>query len=451
MNYIVNFVFWFKNYLFRPYAIKQYRCALRNYKLNSTRLEELNWEKRKLLVFYAYQNIPFYHDFYEMNRFHPSMLHTEKDWEKVPVLEKNMVRENIDRMKASCISKRHIGTTSTGGSTGIPLKIYVDKRFHWEIVGWRMFKQWAISPGDNVGIIHRRVPISFIGKLKNRLLWWPTKRIYLNASSIDDDDVQHFVDDIIRKKIVWLQGYVGGLERVADYILANQITIKTLKMVWATSAPLLANVRLKMESAFRCKIMNQYGCCEVPNIAMQCCKGEHLHINNDVVHIDILNSEGHIVMDEEGDILVTNLESRAFPLIKYRLGDRGTILSQHCICGSPFPLLKQIKGRISDAIYTPSGVYIDGCYLTTLFDKYSTLFNQFQIFQHKDYSVTIYVKTYKNDELTRNALDYVKNRLSTDTKNEIPINISIVKHIEDDRGKIRYILSEIALSKYNRP
>lgn len=443
---VKDLIFWSKNKLLRHKAVCQYKTALQNQTKSIEELKKLNWEKRCDIVNYAYNNISFYKDFYDSKGFNPSDLKKEKDWEKVPILPKKLVRENIEIIKNQNISKKYIGIATTGGSTGLPLKIYTDKRFNWEVLGWRMFKQWDVSPADNVGIIHRRVPTTFFGKFKNRALWWPTKRAYLNASSMNEEEIRNFVNEIISKKIIWLQGYVGGLEKVADYINTHNITITTLRLVWSTSAPLIDNVRLKMVRAFNCKIMNQYGSNEFPNIAMQCKDSDDLHINYDSVHIDILSNNKYVT-DEEGDILVTCFENKAFPLIKYEIGDRGTISSISCKCGNPLPQLKRIKGRTSDSVYTPSGRYIDGNYLTCLFDDYPTIFDQFQVYQTKDYSLDIRVKIYKDNVETKKALDTIKRTLEAKVNNEIPVSISIVNHINDDKGKIRYIISEIALDK----
>lgn len=437
-------IFWIKNKFFRRKACLQYKMALDNASTDIDKIKVLNWKRRVEIVQFAYSNIPFYKDFYDSKGFNPSMLKLESDWERVPILPKKLVRENIERIKNPNVNDRYIGIATTGGSTGLPLKIYTDKRFNWEVLGWRMFKQWGVSPADNVGIIHRRVPTTFIGKLKNRTLWWPTKRVYLNASSVNEEDIKKFVQGIISKKVVWLQGYVGGLERVADYINSKNIKISTLRLVWSTSAPLMDNVRLKMEKAFNCKIMNQYGSNEFPNIAMQCKESNNLHINYDSIHIDVISDDKY-VLDKEGDILVTCFENKVFPLIKYEIGDKGTILSASCKCGNQLPQLKAIKGRTSDSVYTPNGRYIDGNYLNSIFDEYPTIFDQFQVYQAKDYSLDIRVKIYSNNIETQEALSKIKSTLENKTHGEIPVTISIVNHINDDNGKIRYIISEIAL------
>jgi phenylacetate-CoA ligase len=442
-----HLIFKLKNSLFRKSAIQQYQEALQNCTLTKEQLQQLNWEKRKAIVAHAYHHTVFYKRYYDEMGFHPDMLQTEDDWEKVPILEKDMVRRFREEIKDNSVDTKYFGVATTGGSTGIPLKVYTDKRFNVEILGWRAFDWWNVSPAANVGIVHRRAPVTFIKKFLNRALWWPTRRIYLNASSISENDLKIFTSAIHKQKIVWLQGYVGALERIADYILENEIKVDILKLVWSTAAPLHKNVRIKLEKAFNCKVMNQYGCNEVHNIAIQCPHSTDLHVNHDSVNIDIVDKTGRNIVDAQGDILVTNLYSYVFPLVKYRLGDRGTLLSNKCICGNPLPSLEEITGRISDAVYTPDGLYIDGDYLNSVFDNYTKFIDQFQIYQKMDYSVTVYVKLYQQNEETLNVIAAVKQILEQNVKGKVPVTMEIVDKINDDTGKIRYIISEVALSK----
>ena len=90
MASINNFIFWTKNYLFRPNAIKQYKASLVNIE-NDSNLKTLNWEKRVSIIRYAYNNIPFYRKYYDDNGFHPNMLKSENDWNLIPILEKKYI------------------------------------------------------------------------------------------------------------------------------------------------------------------------------------------------------------------------------------------------------------------------------------------------------------------------------------------------------------------------
>lgn len=446
VNKLNDFIFCLKNSIFRRRAVTLYNDALRRQNLSEKEFYSECWEHRLKIVKYAYEHIPFYKKYYDSVGFKPSCLLSEKDWNNIPVVEKHHIRECSDMFINPNAPKSSLSYTTTGGSTGYPLRVGRDRRFKLEVVAWRFLEWWGVSYADNTAITHRRIPHNMLQVLKNRFIWWPTKRVYLSATSMTDDQIKTFVENLEKKKIVWLTGYVGALERIAEYMETHGVKLTKLKLVWSTSAPLTELSRRKMESVFGCKVMDQYGCCEVSQIANQCPSSEHLHVNCDFVHVDVVNQENRSVIDEEGDILVTDLYNYAFPIIRYRLGDRGCMLSERCSCGKPFPLMKSVKGRISDAVYTPSGIYVDGSFLTTIFDEYSEYIDQFQIHQYKDYHVIISVKVKEAAPTNINSiLETVLLQMKQSVNNEIPMEIIKVDRITHDRGKVRYVISDITL------
>ena len=60
---------------------------------------------------------------------------------------------------------------------------------------------------------------------------------------------------------------------------------------------------------------------------------------------------GVIAQEIEGEIIVTNLMSKSFPIIRYKLGDYISIGdSINCPCGSEAPIIKDILGRVGKNI-----------------------------------------------------------------------------------------------------
>jgi phenylacetate-CoA ligase len=103
-----------------------------------------------------------------------------------------------------------------------------------------------------------------------------------------------------------------------------------------------------MQQAFGCRVFNQYGCREVPNIAWECRHGG-MHVMSDLVHLESHHSDG------EDRLLVTSLTNRLMPFLRYELGDAGQLLEGPCPCGSPFPLMEMGMCRKNDLIRTPGG------------------------------------------------------------------------------------------------
>lgn len=278
----------------------------------------------------------------------------------------------------------------------------------------------------------------------NDILWWPTRRLLLDASKINEKDIKLFLTKFNKLKPELLQGYVGGVYEVARYISKNGLVVCSPKAIWVTSAPLSENQRTYIESVFNAPVYDQYGCGEVFWLAAECGKKEGLHVFSDLRHIEFIDNQNNIILDSDyGDVLITDLENRAFPIIRYKNGDRGRHLLQHCSCRRPFPLIDKIRGRTTDNIYTPSGSIVEGSYLTTIFDDYPELVSHFQLVQSEDFSIEI--KCVLNDGIDENAaqFDGIKANLRRITNSELPIKFSFVPEIKSNGGKLKYIISEL--------
>ena len=91
-----------------------------------------------------------------------------------------------------------------------------------------------------------------------------------------------------------------------------------------------------------------------------------------------------------GKLLLTDLNNYAFPLIRYEIGDSGRLLPGKCNCGKPLPLMDNVKGRQDAVIITPSGIQLNGDFLTGIFDDFPESIRAYQFLQEKDYSLTLY-------------------------------------------------------------
>lgn len=83
------------------------------------------------------------------------------------------------------------------------------------------------------------------------------------------------------------------------------------------------------------------------------CRCGSLHINEDLVHIELLDADGRPVTapgEPAERMLLTNLVNDAQPLIRYEMNDR-IVLGDKCPCGSSFRVIRNIIGRSDDVLY----------------------------------------------------------------------------------------------------
>lgn len=443
---IKSLAFIIKSMIRRPRTIAAYYRFQKNQYLSPDELYELNWKKRKRLLYYAYNRVPFYRKRFSEQGIHPEDIKNPDDFTMIPFLTKQDVRENTASLISSDALPGHLQVSTTGGSTGIPLKVFHDSRFPQDALGWRMMNWWGVRTGMDEAIVWRFVPgiNDDNGWYSRTFRGWPTKRIYIDASSMSNQDIARFVRNFNRVRPSILRGYAGGVDHVASFIEKNNIDIYSPKVIFLTSSPISSVQRQQVERVFRAPVYDQYGSGEVYWMASQCREGGALHIYFDSRHIEFINNEGlPCPVGTLGEITVTDLDNYAFPLIRYMNGDMGRALDGLCPCGVNLPMMDQVKGRVSDHIKTPDGTCLVGDYLTTIFDEFPEAVRQFQVYQNTDFSVFLYVVINHHFSGITNVLEIVKENLNKKTKGQVPIKIVPVEEVPSERGKTRYVISEV--------
>src|SRR5262249_4213691 len=84
-------------------------------------------------------------------------------------------------------------------------------------------------------------------------------------------------------------------------------------------------------------------------IAIQCPAGS-LHTTPEATWLELRDSSTH-----RGEAIVTDLMLRAFPMIRYAMGDEVVAKPGECACGRKQPMLQSIEGRSGEPVTLPTG------------------------------------------------------------------------------------------------
>lgn len=443
--------------LHHPAAFGKYRRLLANETASLDELLARQEAARQRIVRTAMEKTSFYPKFYGAVGFETSDIGKDGWFERLPLVTKKELREQRDGF-VNPEKRASLRWFTTGGSTGEPVKTGFDVSLCEEVYNWRLLNRFGVHPWDNHAYLWRDLRPRRIAKLVNAALWWPTRHLKCDVSSMDDAGVSAFLEDCRRIRPSLIYGYVGALAQVARFALEAKARgegeqwnfASFLKLVWSTSAPLSSVQRKMIEAAFGAPVCDEYGSCECRWIAAQCpeCKG--LHVNVEHVHLEFLGADNREVeKGEYGRTVITNLEDEAFPLIRYENNDRGRWLGGPCACGRTLPCIDSVKGRESESFELPSGKVISGEYLTTIFDAHPDLVRGFRVVQHRDASITVeYVPSGKvkvkgegegEGERRMEEVLFVFRRI---VGGEVPVNFKRVDEIPHDRGKLRFVVRE---------
>ncbi|MCX8087105.1 MAG: hypothetical protein N3C63_09445 [Rhodocyclaceae bacterium] len=204
---------------------------------------------------------------------------------------------------------------------------------------------------------------------------------------------------------------------------------KTLIGVYSTAEMLSEAMRETIEGAFGCKVFNQYGSREIPNIACDCRLGR-MHVFTDLVWLE----------SREGRLLVTSLTNRLMPMIRYENGDCGELLDERCRCGLPFPLMAMSLCRHNDFIRTPDGRRLHPAFFNRLLYGLTAI-EAYRFVQEPPFQLRL--------ELVGAPLDAIAAaRIAAAVKAELGANVDFaIKYVpaiaRSPSGKHRFIISHL--------
>ncbi|KZZ11430.1 polysaccharide biosynthesis protein, partial [Oleiphilus sp. HI0078] len=350
-------------------------------------LESIQLDKLRALLVHTYENCAFYQSQWDQIGFDPAAVESVKDLEVLPVLDKDVIRDNYEGFVAATHKGKNI-KKATGGSSGVPFRFELDQESNERRQGvmWRGYGN--LGAGLGVKSLYlwgaNIAPVGAKSALKDKLYHAFYNRKILNSFEMTAYNLGTYVEQINAYKAEAIVSYVNPLVTLADYIIENDITIKSPKSILTGAEPLYEFQREKIERAFRAPVYNTYGCREFMLIGSECKEKNGLHTNIDHLVVELLGDQNKVISEAgvSGDVVVTDLHNYGFPLIRYRNGDRATISSATtCQCGSPFPLLQSIDGRKLDVIKTPDGRTIPGEFFPHLLKDFTSI-KQFQVVQN---------------------------------------------------------------------
>lgn len=413
----------------------------RNEQLPRAELTDLENQLAGDAVAFAMGNSPFYTRTYGALGVDPAEVVRAGAWEELPVLDRTTVKEHAQEFPTGEAVGRAVRHGTTGGSTGEPLAVMHDTRVPTLSLAWRMYSWWGVTPWDNVARLGRW-GLGRRQQFLQELSWWPTKQVNLEASLLTDESLAVFHDRVVRTRPKLIEGYMGAMIAYADFLERRHLSIPSPHAVATTAAPLTTSARAHLESTMGAPVYDEYRCAEFGWTAGECREHHGLHVFSDVHRIEVLGPDGHPVADGEiGDITITDLRNRVFPLIRYQTGDRGSLVGEPCPCGRPLPLMAALDGRDSDVFHLPSGATL-AHQLNGLFASCPDAVRHFQIHQFADYSIVVSVVPGTGPG-ARARIEKAVDTLRVRTKGEAPVTVDYVDSLPYTGGKVKFVVSDV--------
>jgi len=404
-----------------------------------TELQDYQKEKLKEVLSTAKETVPYFSEVIkDSNPDHIASL---------PILTKEIIRKNSDRMFSVEVPKRNFIKYSSSGTTGEPIVLFLERNAvgYYHAAQWRGFSWFGVKPGAK-GIKIWGVPINLKARITERLKDKITNRIRISAFDIEKLKVKKVWGEILKFKPEYLYGYASALYLFSCLLEENNLEGKELglKLTVSTAEVLYEFQREKLEKDFQCPVTDEYGACETGIIAFEC-PGGSMHITSENVYIEVVD-ENNVSRgpEHEGKIIVTSLRNLGFPLVRYELGDVVTLSERACTCGIRLPLLEKINGRTSDFVSTSSGKKIHSEFFSYLNRELITrgyVLREFKIVQKKKDELIVYLL--KNESKDAKVKYFMSSMVKKHIDPSMTVKFEYVEKIDLEKsGKKRYFVNE---------
>lgn len=398
-----------ENSIYQRYRNKIYHelDISESYTLNE--LKEMQNIKLRQLIEESYNNIPFYRKIMKERRLKPEDIKSTDDLIKMPILKKDIVRDNMQNMINRNYSKFFTYLSHTTGTTGVPLHYYMDSytnSFYWAHAmrhrkwhGMKMYNEWCASLGGRRIIKNEKDP-----------LWrydWPDKLIIYSSHHLNERNSIKYYEHMKRRGLKYIKGYSANIFTFASYLYKNNLVLP-MKKVFIGAEPVQDFMKPVIKKVFQTDIGDFYGNSEETARAYDCPEHNGLHMAMESIYMEICDSEGNKVKDGEyGEIVGTNLTNFYMPLIRYKTGDTSRIIDRKCNCGRSHILIKPVKAREYDRIESISGKTISPTQLVfPFYELKAGGVERSQIIQNEPGHIDVLIQ--KGNNYEQSQMDFLK-------------------------------------------
>jgi phenylacetate-CoA ligase len=269
----------------------------------------------------------------------------------LPSLDKADIQRDLDA--ASTVARwrgARFVASATSGSTGTPTVVYVDSRARDRRVAVALRnQQWiGVAPGEPTALLWG----TLLGKGRRSVLLEHAKligrqQLLLSAYDLSNEALAAYTDRLERFRPRLLIGYASALHTMAAYLEAIDRTLEIPRVI-STAEKMYEPWRAVVAKRFSADVFERYGSRELGDVSHSCATCGDMHVNDENVVVEVER--------DSGELLVTDLTNYATPLIRYRIGDRGsTDPPAVASCGRGLGTMRSIEGRAHDVLLLPGG------------------------------------------------------------------------------------------------
>lgn len=314
--------------------------------------EQAALSRRRLaeMLAFAGAHVPYYRDLFPSAGFDPASV--EKDpqhLEKLPLLTKDIIAEQGERLLSRALAEGRYHACKTGGSTGRKVTVFYDQESSDYSSAVTAYARGRIGATRLQPALH--FAARFPGEVQQgRFSREAFKCLAMNRSNIFFDrlDAQGLDEmwETLRQRAPYLvHAHPSTIYALALFLRDEGIDAQGVFEVFESSGEVLdRRQRQVIAETFGCRVIDRYGLAEFGVIAYEL--GQQPGGALALLNSECWAENGDTTVDGgSGRLIVTGLRNRLMPLIRYDTGDLATVAE---VDGAP--ALAGIVGRVHDVV-----------------------------------------------------------------------------------------------------
>ena len=320
--------------------------------INRKKLRELQLERLRHIVAYAYDNVPMYKRRFDEIGLKPSHIRTLKDIELIPYTTKDDLRDNYPFGLFAVPMKKIVRLHASSGTTGKPV---VGGYTRADLDNWSdcIARLLVMAGATEEDIFHVAFGYGlFTGGFGLHYGIEKLGAAVVPVSSGNTERQLMLMKDFGATALVATPSYAMYLAETAkrEGILGD-LKVRLVCMGAEASTSEMHTALQEMLGAFPTE---NYGLTEVggPGVAGECREKAGMHINEDMFYAEIVDTERNRVLGEgeKGEMVITTLTKEGMPVLRYRTKDITSITYEPCKCGRTLARMARVVGRTDDML-----------------------------------------------------------------------------------------------------
>lgn len=430
-----------------PFRVLEFRRLMREAPFwTADHLKSWSRTRRIEVLRHARETVPYYRESYDKAGIRQKLIGDDAEWLALPTITKVEIVGEGERLVSSAADRSAVWA-STSGSTGMPMRMLLDRRVNaaafalfwraWTSGGyWRLGQKHAVMKGPSFEGVFRR--------------HWKLRTLEIVSARVSSHTALSIGEALMRYGPRFMRGYPSSMYLFCKLLREQDVKLH-LPMIVTGSEMLHDYQRAEFEAFLGARVFNHWTHWERSGSILECERGR-LHAQEDYGHHEILDAAGNPVGPGiEGELTVTGLHNRSMPFIRYRTGDLAVWSVDHCACGQSFPIIDRIVGRETDFLYRSDGLIIPSSGVASLMKEWSGI-RYAQLIQ--DMPGEIEVRVVKGREWSDSTADQIVSDLNRQVDGRIAISLRFCELEELERspvGKLRQCFNRIPTEKRPHP